>query len=196
MLPPPQKYPSKSHPPALFVVAILSAAPAVSEQQVAENDVSVRLADLRITLPSKPEKDTVKVGGEDGEEPSWQHRLLVHDRNGSIIVWFQDSPNATDPQLALKAAQETVVRRAGGDVTEEYAIESDDNPGRHFIVAIHANDGEFRVAYYFFAGRFYQIMAVGTAEFTRSDAVNKMFASVRFGEEQEDSAAAGAPGRE
>jgi hypothetical protein len=143
-------------------------------------EIDVQHADLKIALPDQPTKDVAKIGGEDGTEPSLQHRLIINKPNGSIIVWYQDSPGITDPEPTLQAARDSVVRTAGGEVSFEKNITKQTHPGRYFIVSIPEKDGEFRVAYFFANRRFYQIMAVGTKDFTRSEATNKMFQSAKF----------------
>lgn len=159
---------------SLAIVTTLSA----SGILVAEE--KVQHADLKITLPDQPTKDVKSIGGEDGTKPSLQHRLIINKPNGSIIVFYQDSPGITDPEPALQAARDSIVRLAGGEVSDEKKLTKQKHPGRYFIVSIPEKDGEFRVAYYFAHGRTYQIMAVGTKDFTRSDATNKMFKSVEF----------------
>lgn len=159
---------------SLAIVTTLSA----SGILVAE--VKVQHADLKITLPDQPTKDVKTIGGEDGTEPSRQHRLIINKPNGSIIIFYQDSPGITDPETALQAARDSIVRLAGGEVSDEKRLTKQEHPGRYFIVSIPQKDGEFRVAYYFANGRTYQIMAVGTKEFTRSEPMNKMFVSVEF----------------
>ena len=153
----------------------------VADDAVAE-ELEVRHADLRITLPAKPIKDVKQMGGEDGREPSQQHRLIINEPQGTIIVWYQDSPHTTDPEPALRAARDTIVGLAGGEIRLDKAIEKDEHPGRYITVSIPEKKGEFRVAYFFAAGRFYQIMAVGTEEYTHSASINRLFESVRFAE--------------
>lgn len=158
----------------LAIVTTLSASAVLSAE------VNVKHADLKITLPDKPTKDVEEIGGEDGTEPIRQHRLTIDKPNGSIIVWYQDSPGITDPKPALQAARDAIVRVAGGEVSDEQDLSKQKQPGRYFIVSIPEQNGEFRVAYFLAFGRTYQIMAVGTKDFTRSEATNKMFKSVEF----------------
>ncbi len=150
-------------------------------------EVKVQHADLSITLPDEPTKDVKTIGGDDGAEPRSQHRLIINKPNGSIIVWYQDAPGITDPDPALQAAGDSIVRLAGGEVSEDKRVTKQEHPGRYLIVSIPEKNGEFRVAYFFANGRSYQIMAVGTKDFTRSEATNKMFSSVAFGEAASDS---------
>ena len=127
-------------------------------------------------------KDVKKIGGEDGTEPSLQHRLIINKPNGSIIVWYQDAPSIRDADNALQTARDSVVRLARGEVSIDKKVVSQQHPGRYFIVSLPAKNGEFRVAYYLAHGRVYQVMAVGTKDFTRSESSNKMFSSVKFQE--------------
>lgn len=143
-------------------------------------EVNVQHAGLAISLPDRPANDVAKIGGEDGSEPSLQHRLIINKPNGSIIVWYQDSPGITNPEPALQAARDSIVRAAGGKVSVDRKLTQQGHPGRYLIVSIPKNDGEFRVAYFFADGVTYQVMAVGTKEFTRSDSTDKMFTSVKF----------------
>jgi len=165
---------------ALAIATILSASAVLAAE------VKVQHAELKITLPEKPTKDVKAIGGEDGTEPSRQHRLIINKPNGTIIVWYQDTPGIADPAPALQAARDSIVRLAGGKVSDEKRLTLQEHPGRYFIVAIPEKDGEFRVAYYFAHGRTYQIMAVGTKDFTRSAGTNKMFESVEFEEPTPD----------
>ena len=80
----------------------------------------------------------------------------------------------------MDAARKSIVRNAGGEVSVDKKTTKQTHPGRYFIVSIPQKNGEFRVAYYFANGRFYQIMAVGTKDFTRSESTDKMFKSAEF----------------
>jgi hypothetical protein len=159
---------------------LLATVTTLSASGILSAEVNVRHADLKITLPDRPTKDVKNIGGEDGTEPSRQHRLIINKPNGSIIVWYQDSPGITDAEPVLQAARDLIVRLAGGEVSDEKQLTKQKHPGRYFVVSIPEKDGEFRVAYYFAYGRSYQIMAVGTKDFTRSEATNTMFKSVEF----------------
>ena len=159
---------------SLAIVVTLNAA------RILVAGVDVQHADLKITLPDQPSKDVKRIGRDDGTEPSMQHRLIINKPNGSIIVWHQDAPGITDSGPALQAARDSIVRIAGGEVSFDEKVTKQEHPGRYFIVSIPSNGGEFRVAYFFAFGRFYQVMAVGTKGFTRSVATNEMFNSVKF----------------
>lgn len=160
----------------LFVIALIGhALPLLAAE------IEVEHGGLKVVLPDKPTKDTEQIGGDDGQKPAMQHRLIINQPNGSIIVWYQDAPSIDDPTVALRAARDAVVRSARGEVSVDKNVTLQGHPGRYFIVAI-PGKGEFRVAYYFARGRTYQIMSVGTQEFTRSASTDKMFESAQFSE--------------
>ncbi|MCA9201181.1 MAG: hypothetical protein KDA87_26755, partial [Planctomycetales bacterium] len=69
---------------------------------------------------------------------------------------------------------------AGGEAVIDDAFEWEGHPGRTMLVTIPKANGFFRVSYFYVNGRYYQVMAVGTRDFVRSDSVHKMFASVTF----------------
>ena len=142
-------------------------------------EVDVRHADMLITLPSNPERSSEGIPGADGKT-STQHRLVINGAEGAIIVWHQDSPPKVDVQAAFKRFRDSVAKTAGGDVVIDEALTQQDYPGRMFLVTIPAKNGYFRVVYFHAEGRFYQVMAVGSLDFVRSDAVHQMFASVKF----------------
>lgn len=147
----------------------------LSLSEVAFAEVEVEHGDLKITLPSSPMRKTVTIEGLNGAEAKQQHQLIINQPNGSIIVWHQEAAGITDPKQALTAAHDSIVKIAGGTVSVDKEFVMQGHPGRYFIVSIPQMDGEFRVAYLFANRRFYQILAVGTQEFTRSEATNKMF---------------------
>ncbi len=142
--------------------------------------VDVEHAELKLTLPSEPTRETEKIERQDGAEPTLQHQLIVNEPNGSIIVWSQDAAGITDPNQALQTARDAIVKVAGGTVSVDKEFELQGHPGRYFIVSIPKMNGEFRVAYLFAKGRVYQILAVGTQDFTRSESTNEMFESASF----------------
>ncbi len=164
--------------PLLLTVAITLTATGILHA-----GVEVEHAELKITLPAEPTRETETIEGPDGAEPKLQHQLIVNQPNGSIIVWHQDADANTDPQQALEAARDAIVKVAGGTVSEDKEFKIEGHPGRYFIVSIPKKNGEFRVAYVFANGRFYQILAVGTPAFTRSESTNEMFKSVSFATE-------------
>ncbi|REK11905.1 MAG: hypothetical protein DWQ37_12850 [Planctomycetota bacterium] len=161
---------------SVFAIALLgSTAPLLADE------VDVDHGGLQVTLPEKPMQDTQELDGDGQGKPALQHRLIINKPNGSIIVWYQDAPNVKDPQPALKRARDSVVRLAGGEVSDEKPLDLQGHPGVYFVAEI-PGKGEFRVAYYHSGSRFYQVMAVGTPEFTHSAVINKMFESVKFAE--------------
>lgn len=136
----------------------------------------VQHADLQITLPEKPVSQTHHL--EDGTK---QYRLKVDRPNGSIIVWHQDAnPKKIKVDDALDAGKETILKIAGGKILSESKKQVAGKPARTFTVDIPTNGGEFRVGYYFANEKYYQVMSVGMTDFTRSEAVNDMFKSVKF----------------
>ena len=143
-------------------------------------EVKVQHAELTITLSAEPTRETETIEGQNGAEPKLQHQLIVNQPNGSIIVWYQNADVGTNPQQALIAARDAIVKVAGGNLSEDKEFQIEGHPGRYFIVSIPQKKGEFRVAYVYANGRFYQILAVGTPDFTRSESTNEMFKSVSF----------------
>jgi hypothetical protein len=145
--------------------------------------VTINHGGLEITLPENPIEDTVTIGGNDGFEPSLQHRLIVNRPDGTIIVWYQDAPNTSDPEPSLLAARDSIVRLAGGPVSvdKRTAVHNVKHPGRAIIASIPEKRGEVRMAIYFVSGRFYQVMVVGTHEFTNSEAAKTVFTTMKFG---------------
>ena len=132
-------------------------------------------ADLQLTLPSKPQTASVDLG--DG---TMQHRLIINQPNGTIIVWHQDANPQIKVEDALQRAEDAVVRMAGGKVLARSQANVAGKPARSFTVTLPEKGGEFRVGYYFANDKVFQVMSVGTPEFTRSDAVDEMFQSIRF----------------
>ena len=136
---------------------------------------TVQHGGMRLILPDQPINDSIDLG--DGTK---QHRLIMHRPNGSIIVWHQDANPQVPAKAGLQKAQDTIVKMAGGKVLSESQDKVDGQPARTFTVTMPSQGGEFRVGYYYANGKNYQVMSVGTPEFTRSGSVNKMFESVRF----------------
>ncbi len=159
---------------------LLAVALTLTTTTISHAEVKVEHAELKITLPAEPTRETETIQGPDGTEPKLQHQLVVNQPNGSTIVWYQDADVGANPQQALKVARDAIVKVAGGTLSDDQEFKIEGHPGRYFIVSIPQNKGEFRVAYIFANGRFYQILAVGTQEFTRSESTNEMFKSVTF----------------
>ena len=139
-------------------------------------DTHVKHADLKLIPPEQPAETVVDLGG-----GLLQHRLIINRPNGSIIVWHQESEaGVTDREAVLQKAKSTVVQIAKGEVSLEMDLDLQGNPGMMFTVALPVKNGEYRVAYLYANGKNYQVMSVGTKDFTRSAELDKMFASMKF----------------
>ena len=134
--------------------------------------IETKHAKMQIAMPGEFKKETLKI-----DENLDQFQLVFNQDNGTVIVAHQDSTPVADAQAILQVAQDAIVKVAGGEVLEMTNFKLNGYPARKFRVSMPSIDGEFRVSHIYTGDKFYQVMAVGTSEFSASDAINKMFES-------------------
>ena len=153
----------------LLTLAMLNPAKSVFAQ------IETMHAQMQLAMPGEFHKKTDEIA-----EGVTQKQLVFESENGTVIVFHQESDPAADAQAVLKAAFDAVVKVAGGEVLSQKQFQNNGIPAHKFRVTMPKHGGEFRVSNFVTKDKFYQVMAVGTPEFTASAAINKMFESVKF----------------
>lgn len=165
---------------ALFITCI-----SVAEEQKSESgliDFQSAEGGFSIELPGKPAHETAKVG--DAKET--QHQFTVGAEQGAFIVSYQDNPNlagSTPKQLAaaLESGRDRLLEVFGGKLLHSKEVQLDKtHPGLDFRVTIPQAKGEARCRFYMVGTRLYQILIVGTPEFTKSEQATEVIESFKL----------------
>jgi hypothetical protein len=137
-----------------------------------------------VQLPRDPEES--KVPEENAPSETMQYQYTVGSANGAYVVSYQDNPNMKNADQALLEkgladAQEKVRSGFGGKLLSTKKIKlAKVYPGLEFECEIPAGPGIYRSRTYLVNGRFYQVIAVGTKEFTSADEATAVLHSFKL----------------
>jgi hypothetical protein len=137
-----------------------------------------------IKLPSKPVESQDEIEGDSGE-PFIQKRWTVETEIGTYMIAAQDSTvtHAQNPDAVEKAfdtTAENLAKTFSGEVLSAIDISvSKGIPGREIRVSL-SNGGVYRTRVFFGNRRFYQLIAIGTPEFSNNRESSDILKSFRF----------------
>lgn len=165
--------------------ALLLTCTSFAEGQTSESgliDFQSEEGGFSIALPGKPAHETTEVGNAKEK----QHQFTVGAEQGAYIVSYQDNPNltgSTPKQMtaALESGRDRLLEVFSGKLLDSKEVQLDkSHPGLDFRVTIPQAKGEARCRFYMVGTRLYQILIVGTPEFTKSEQATAVIESFKL----------------
>ena len=147
-------------------------------------------AEFSINFPVKPRHDVENLTDDNGGE-FVQDQFVSETDSGTFMVAVQSNDNSLFTSSASRQTVFTTTRDRlrkvfGGEVLEDKDVTIGKSvPGREFRVSIPQDGGEYRTQVFFANQRFYQIVAAGTPEFTRSQQTQAVFDSFKLLEDSD-----------
>jgi hypothetical protein len=144
-----------------------------------------REGSFSVLLPETPKKEVSPIDDPKGDQGP-QYQFSVDRGNGAYLVSYQANHglrNVDDEAAdrALKRAQERVRTSSNAKLVSEKKIKLQDKyPGREYVLEIAANSGILRSRMYLVKGMLYQVIAVGAADFAKSEEADRVLNSFKL----------------
>ena len=135
-------------------------------------------ASFSVSFPGTPQADTtVSTTG------LTTKTFYVEERGGIFTLSVTDYPGGKqfdneEVEGRLKSLRDVLLNHYGARMTGEQEIMLSGSPGRTLEADLTQREGKLRARFYLVKGRLYQLVAIGSAKWAKSDDVNKFLESL------------------